>query len=219
MTFSTVTIGIADPEDTGLLCHRCDTPVSKKKWLRVGPFAWRDGICCQTCKADKKTDENYFDPSTAHLEVTADTAHLLDDAEASTAAWFHATKDPNWMDSLNKSASVSAGSVIVHVGVKEAALARIKDVLWMARLGGPQEYFLYEVRLRGSAQLLSEVVDDENEWPSRSNAFENRYGAGDAIRYVNRWETPGSVSLLVDAAAIEVVKVSKRRFAKRASRN
>jgi hypothetical protein len=212
---------IAHPEDTGMRCPRCETPVSLKKWTRVGPQAASNGIRCYLCKGNEKlrdSYDSYFAPDTAKMGVTADSAPLLDDTEAHAAVWFHATHKRNWFDEIQTIGDAQKGNLLVHVGMKATALARIKDALWDKRLHGPQTYYLHEIRLKPEAVLHHSVLNDDNRWPPFSASFERTHGTVNAARYVNRWETPGSISMLVDATMIELTKTIERRFAQRKAR-
>lgn len=116
--------------------------------------------------------------------------------------WYHATdydsyySDGTWEESIIAARS-SDDPFLVHIGSMESAVDR-----------GEVSYAdtLFTLRLRPEFLWSPEVTDDHNCWPEKFSDTQGEFGNfADITRYVNRYEIPGSVSLLVRADALSVV--------------
>lgn len=107
--------------------------------------------------------------------------------EVYKANWHHTTFRQRWLEAMQDLIITPA----LHVGTYEAAMERTKTA--------PAEY-RYVVRVRSDAIIDPEVQPDFNDWP-----YNGRHLKYDVIRYVNRYESPGSISLLVLPRALELV--------------
>ena len=75
-------------------------------------------------------------------------------------------------------------------------------------VGKPAYSFMYTLVLE-TPQIAVQTATDWNRWPTYTT--ENRVNGAvlqpgtDAVRYVNRWEEPGEISLLVKPEVLQVV--------------
>lgn len=110
-----------------------------------------------------------------------------------SAKWFHATSMPDW------ESWVRSPDNVVHLGTPSAAHARIVE---LGRRRPSDVFSIFEVSLSPNARLAPYVSEDLNGWPDRS--YDLPY---EAIRYLNLWEDPGSISLMVSASIITDIKI------------
>ena len=104
--------------------------------------------------------------------------------------WYHATDKKNWLDTVQKN------EVMVHIGTKPSARTMAK---WN------QREHIYVVTVDPAAQVENALVEDTNDWDDYHKELRN-------IRYLNRWESPGQVSLLVEAKHLSLVRVDTSGF-------
>ena len=128
--------------------------------------------------------------------------------------WFHYTweplgpgtvEEPTWLS------SVIAARIWVHVGTwtSSTALARHRkfELSQSAQSGIPRS--LYTVRIKPEHALIDPIVaSDLNYWPDLLEDGPDDGYVGNVVRYVNAFEAPGQVSLLIDPNLLEVVAVS-----------
>lgn len=152
----------------------------------------------------------------AHCSVVSSTADfnvdlqacqqaLLDDSQVRKASWYHVSIQKNWLANVSAFKSVVGGKPMVHVGSKEAAMDRVRDI---GRR--PVPLHLYEVHLRANAELAPGLFRDEDRWPKMSSELAGRnrwpgFSRFGATRYVNHYEASGSISLIVNCDALELV--------------
>lgn len=101
--------------------------------------------------------------------------------------WYHATTNPNWLEEVQ-----STPNLMVHVGSEESAQdmanARLKQ--------GNNKVYIHWLTLSTDTLLDPEFVVDTNDWVDYYDPDIHEYNT---YRYVNDFEHPGSVSLLVKA--------------------
>lgn len=202
---------VVEEGHTGLICPTCDSAMTEAAWEKqINKAGLR--MTCSACGVSTVRwlgQLKNYTPDNAEIGVTAESEKFLDAETSRTSTWFHATTRENWFEGINESEDL-----LVHVGMKSTAEARIAQLL--REDGG--DYYLWEIRLKETAQVNGAILDDKNEWPSRIGDHFNDDYAGyssdyEATRYVNRWETPGALSLLVQAGALEVVEMVKEKIA------
>lgn len=123
--------------------------------------------------------------------------HLLDIKKARKQPfWYHATNDENWpKDNKNP----RQGDVwLAHIGSKESALDRAAHQGYSS---------IYKLTIDPETHWSPHVTDDWNEWPTvlEELDMEIYHKFSEVTRYVNRYEIPGSISLLVASDKIHVV--------------
>lgn len=128
-------------------------------------------------------------------------APILDARVAKATTWYHATTRTHWMKDLLSGKDIPW----VHIGSLEAARDR-------ARVGGTGEivkdHFLYRLRLKPEATINPHIFRDENDWPDHVGqtglGWDSRMNYANANRYLNTFEAPGSISLLIDPRVLEI---------------
>lgn len=145
---------------------------------------------------------------------------FLDVDNVRNATWFHATDVVDWWEqlpagvdtyftadgrSIESVAPTEEGDLMVHIGTRDAALDR-------ALAQSTLDIWLHEVRLRPDTDIRDGVWEDEvTSFPERSGHCTSGPWLGDGVtRYLNRYEMPGSVSLLANPRNLELV--SRKRM-------
>jgi hypothetical protein len=188
---------------SAFVCLGCDESLSRT-WERIltKGFDTYDCLC---------GEESMVDELDVHI-IPSSVGFLNADVTRNTS-WFHSTKVENWDEEVSKlrptfvcGSNEMLSVPYVHLGTLDAAMTRFEDT--KAETG-----WLYEIRIRDEAVIADEVYEDRNDWEQyvRTGFFEGVLEDKkkcDAIRYINRWESVGSISLIMDPRFIEVVAVS-----------
>lgn len=129
--------------------------------------------------------------------VHPSSVELLDKETAQKTTWFHTTSIEHWeVKILEHEKRIP----YVHAGTLEAALDRFEHQ--------KNSYgWVYELQLSDDCILADEVYEDHDRWDySVQEGFTERDGiVKHAIRYINRWESVGSISILLDPRRMKVV--------------
>lgn len=192
-------INVAEPGTSGKRCMDCSEYLPASLVAEVDSFDnYGKTFNCPSCTSIIDWSVGFV-PYT--VEVTPEDAEQLISKEAvKNQSWFHATTVPNWGEEI-----MDAG-VYIHAGSETAAKERVKAV---QHYTPSSEYYIYELRLKNSTKVADDIYYDDNDWPEVINPT-----AGpkrDAIdktkvnRYVNVWESAGTVSLLSDPRLFEIV--------------
>jgi hypothetical protein len=110
-------------------------------------------------------------------------------------SWFHATTVDDWFT------KVVTDRPYVHLGTRAAAEHRTQRVT----RSGPrtlEAHDLYVVRLRHDAEVDPRIHEDSNDWPEFVDGT-----FAPVIAYRNEYEDFGSLSLLADPRALEIVRI------------
>lgn len=105
--------------------------------------------------------------------------------------WYHTTLNPNWFEEVT-----SQEDLLVHIGTKEAAEDMANNFL----VHGHKTVYTYWLKVLSPTSISPDFVLDTNEWPDYYDKYNHAY---DAHRYVNDFESPGSVSMLVRTDRLE----------------
>ena len=191
-------------ETVGLLCEACRTPMLRAEFLEVMLTPKSNTATCRKCSTTihivnaptylKKT----YSPLVADFSLARD------------LTFYHWTDWPNWLPSLQ---DVDREA---HVGSLRAAWERREYRTKVESFGlvGTEEDTVHAVRLSKSAEVNHTLfVDADNPrvprgLPRRTKATRRNdyYNALDTVGlYVNAFEDPGSISLLVPATQLEIV--------------
>lgn len=92
----------------------------------------------------------------------------------------------------------------MHVGSLET-VKYYRDTLDCWR-NNVRDYYVYELRMKNVA-IEKDLLCDKNYWELQNNALENDNVYGYA--YVNRWEAPGSISILARRDIFEIVNITE----------
>ena len=191
---------VAASKNIGLVCPNCEVEVSRKEWAAT----MTDYSVCAHCNTT-------FSPDECELRVESGSTPALDAETARDLTWFHGTAVEDWSQEIltvfdQEEDGDEDNVLLVHIGTYSAAMERIAADRPYSK-GKP--YYLYELRLTAEASVSDFIADDENNWPdSLFEAESGEFAGVNAVRYLNRWETPGSISLLVAANVLEVVGVT-----------
>ena len=128
--------------------------------------------------------------------------------------WYHITVRKNWVGDITEEQDVDY-QPFVHLGSKEAALTRMKALVEdevYAGKNGETQYYCYEVRIKPQAPIADAVLPDDNEIAPAMPVEMNYNYTGDGYeaygvsRYVNEFESHGSISLLAHPSSFEVIE-------------
>lgn len=184
----------------GVLCDSCGfnfdpDNASVEHQIRKGMVCPADG-CYNVISSDSLP-----------VVVRKSESGLLDRGAAQDALWFHATRRENWMETLLSLPETDMPTI--HVGSREAAVSRANG-----EYAASGTWYLYALRVRSNVCVSEAIFADENMCaPWRVGDLYAGYfpGYGAATRYVNAFESIGSISMVGDPRAFEVVDVVKLR--------
>jgi len=135
------------------------------------------------------------------IKVHPDSQKFLNASAVRSSLWHHATYRSNWYVGLDEYSREAGEDILIHLGTREASLDRARTLLGKT---------LYTVKINPEATISPYVVEDDNTWPEGTGDLSvegwNGY-FGDVTRYVNRYEMPGSISLIVNYKMISIVEV------------
>lgn len=180
----------ASGKASALVCAGCDNHFTIKNEARLtGPGNF--GVICSVC-GEKSS---IYD---ADVRVLPSSASFLDVETTKAARWFHATTNAHWLDEITDADIITP---LVHIGTKETALARAEDI--MAYISG--DIYLYELEFSSDVTIGDTFLVDEDDWETEANY--SNYPAP-AMRYVNKWEATGEISMIVDPLYLNLVRRS-----------
>lgn len=194
------------------VCEICGARMSWGQWLNAS-----DLLSLTKChRCDSLVDTGTcLDPSEALLAELREPGYF-------DRTWYHATMRRNW---LSGARGTFGGEFLIHAGDRLTALARA-DSFYESRGISPKgerrlEVFIYSFRFQNSQSFRRELFDDmEMEWPEdRGHERPMRViGNGDSspagdvtmypsfpgAGYYNRYELPGTVSVIAPAKSIDL---------------
>lgn len=192
--------------NAGLSAFRCDTcgnHITKQNESDSPIFHEVPLVECDTCPGEVQQGS---------ITVAPDSVQFLQASAVKDAVWYHATYVDDWFNRVTTGQGMEGEDgdfLYIHVGSEQAARDIARDKYFSA-YGGDLDVVLYQVRLKADAVLSPDVVNDDETWRDFSSVTDETAETmgGDAVRYLNRWEAPGSISLLVDARQLEFVSIS-----------
>jgi hypothetical protein len=194
--------GVIDAGLSPFRCDRCGQHVTEEV-VRFSRIWYEEPLLkCTTC-------EDGFQKGS--VTVVPSSAFLLDVENVRKTSWFHATCVDDWFEKVSSGHGMEKETgdfLYIHVGSEEAARDIAEDKYFRNPRDG-ERISLYELRLVTDLALSPLILNDgETWWDYSSVTAETRAAVGgDAARYLNRWESPGSISLLIDARKLELVSV------------
>lgn len=188
---------------SALRCPHCHEHFRRRQETHLLKEYWGK---CLNCRREVDTD-------VTELSVLPDYHQFFVKKNIFDRVWYHATDKENWYEQVEQSSTMiyvpGQGPVrrdrdhriFVHLGSKESAERRSKD------LGGLP--YMYKVMLL-PGQVANKMFSDINWWPDwyRENDQFNEFC--EINRYVNRYEVPGSISLLTAYGSFRVVERVKK---------
>lgn len=147
------------------------------------------------------------------VSVLSDSARHMDLDTVRGDLWYHSTTSATWMEDIieceeedfaflssYRGEPMVDTTLMVHLGTVEAALDRHRERL------SHETVYMYVLRIADWAPIAEAIKTDENdECPViAQDCPEQGYSVG-ITRYVNLFESPGSISLLANRSMIEIV--------------
>ena len=167
-----------------LLCGTCDCRLTADEASLVQE--WRV-VPCRNCGEDRRMDRNLA------FDVRADHEHLLN---TTPTVWYHVTTRETWNETPE--------TLYVHVGTPQT-VAWYAGECFKTELRHGQTLNFWRVELSDEAQANTEttIYRDNNSWPKHRVPGNVILEFGIAqpawpVKYVNRYELPGSISLLTE---------------------
>lgn len=192
--------------DAGLspfCCGNCGNHIEKSA-ERFSSY-WQEVpvLACKTCG----------DAQAGSITVAPSSAHLLQPTAVKESIWYHATYVEDWFNKVSTGHGMKRETgdfLYIHVG-NENASRDLADSKYFTHPEDGEKIVLYQLKVKADAVLAPSIFNDiETWWDYSSVTAETRTAiGGDAARYLNRWESPGSISLLVDARMLEMVGVEE----------
>lgn len=187
---------------SALRCPHCKAHFRRRQEHKLMTEYWGT---CKVCGKEVDTD-------TTELSILPDYQKFLVKRNLFNRVWYHATDKEDWEDGIRKASTLiyypmqkkymerpDEHRMFVHLGSKETAARRSKDLNGLP--------FLYKVMLLPTANVSPTMFADNNRWPYWLG---ERVAGGQTFtevnRYVNRYEVPGSVSLLAAYGSYRVVE-------------
>ena len=167
-----------------LLCGTCDCRLTVEQAVDIQ--GWLT-IPCRNCGEDMRMDGNLT------FDVRADHEHLL---TTTSTVWYHVTTCETWNETPE--------TLYVHVGTPQT-VAWYAGECFKTELRHGQTLNFWRVELSDEAQANTEttIYRDNNRWPKYrvSDNVILEFGIAQPawpVKYVNRYELPGSISLLTE---------------------
>lgn len=189
---------IAPEGKSGAYCFQCQYHFDKEL-INSGAQAWE----CPGCGSG--TLEGL-----TGVSILPEALEFLDDEAVLNTTWFHTTIREDWDERLK--GHQGEDTPLTHLGTLEAATVRMEDLKRERESEGlaPAQFYLYEVALLPTMSISESLADDDNDsapesvkdW--RRDRFE-KYDLFGCTRYVNMYESVGSISLLANPHHFEVV--------------
>lgn len=197
----TSNIKVAPEGYIGLYCFSCDNYITNSLAEKViHNHETKTAPKCNHCN-----DKLELELMGVDLRYTEQ--KFLNPDNVKKTSWYHITTHPNWHDSITENEDPHL-TPMVHVGSKEAALDRLKDLRkWRSN---ENEYYLYEVKLTSDANINPNILNDENELAPSNVAQANKtkgFNSG-VNRYVNLYEAPGTISLCANPQQLTLIKAT-----------
>ena len=167
-----------------LLCGTCDYRLTVEQAVDIQGWAT---IPCRNCGKDLRMDHNLT------FDVRADHEHLL---TTTPTVWYHVTTRETWHETPE--------TLYVHVGTPQT-VAWYAGECFKTELRHGQTLNFWQVELSDEAQANTEttIYRDNNSWLKYRvpNNMIQEFGIAQPkwpVKYVNRYELPGSISLLTE---------------------
>ena len=198
-----------------MTCEHCGgvTPLTADTYYRESHHAH---ISCAHCAGDI-----HFGPYVMALRDANDP--VLNDEVALRVAWYHTSTVPDWPargraltreevtfvrhvfpDDMADGVRERHESQALHLGTYEAAIESMLRKMRDEDAGGAQ-FWLYRVALRRDSTTIKPGYRNET-LEEISQITQEELGDWNAIRYLNTWESPGSISLAVRPQSLAAVQ-------------
>ena len=198
-----------------MTCEACGdvTPITADIYFRESHHA---RMQCQHCDR-----EIWYGPNAMALREADDPA--LDDDTVYRVAWYHTSAVPGWPAGSRPLTPAQAEVIAqrvspdvveavrerhenqaLHLGTYEAAIESMLRKMRYEDAGGAQ-FWLYRVALRRDGTTIRPGYLNESR-EEISQATQGELGKWGVVRYLNTWESPGSISLAVRPRSLAAVQ-------------
>lgn len=160
-----------------LTCGYCGKYLSREQ---VDEFHTYLAARCRNC--DRVLFEKHINP-----HILKSSQKYLDSEEVLSANWWHSTRKKNWH-------KVVPDDATVHLGTYHSARHRGQHT----EVNKTHPLYLYKVRLKDGVQVNKSIYRDKSDNSRKA-------GKGKTTRYVNIFESPGSISIIARMGDLEVV--------------
>lgn len=143
-----------------------------------------------------------------HSGIKEDALTFYDTDVTLNSHWYHATASEDWFNAITNANPLP----MVHIGTKFAAESRARVMRDSIPHRGKQ-WWIYQLSIKPGTDIAPLVLDDFNgDAPETSDQAEQHllYAENGVTRYLNRYESVGSISLLANPHCLVVV--DKFRF-------
>lgn len=170
------------PGRSALYCPKCNTHLSKYKERK---FLSEYEVVCSTCS-------NHMSEYDITVAVIPTSEKFLRVGAVRESLWYHSTSRKDWDDNV-------PDDVPIYLGTRAAANQRRNHTRNRRR---DDEAFLYTLKLKRNVPILRSVTIDDY----LDDRYTDRKHAHQVVRYVNLFESVGSISLITRRDHFEVVK-------------
>jgi len=175
---------VLEPGDTKTtapkMCPACSRRLNR--WASWKIHVNDDSVKCP-CGA-------WVDVYNMELGIMASSAKFLESSSVLSAWWYHSTTLINWYDEITKN-----DVDWVHIGTRRSARSRLTTEMYN---------LTYKMKISQDAVIAPEIFIDHNRW---SDVQDHVDKSVNVVRYVNRWESVGSISLMVRPEVLHSVVV------------
>jgi hypothetical protein len=176
-----------DDTKSGFLCTDCGKQLSPDNEAAI--LSYESSQCA--CGAYTSGPEDQ------PIGVFAKNLWLLEPSTYEHNRLYHLTKRPNWLEDIKEETDLK-----IHMGTEEASAMRRHD-LELQSANFKDKWYQFSVKFKKSDSmkvLLSEDLEDSWDRISADGAF---------VIYLNRWEQPGSLSVMTTQEFMEINPVAK----------
>lgn len=178
--------------DSHYVCSQCDNVLTIAVEESIS-----DGrrVLCQMCGCDI----NVLD---TNVILDEQYSHVHNDVKrVKNMRWYHISEyDEGCMDFDTENT--------MHIGRLSSLEALVRQrTVWNT---GWEPFFIYELRIKDNTLLGDTILRDNDDWYDVEGDI--YYGCADGYVYVNRFESPGSISVLLKRNCVELVKSWENEF-------
>lgn len=166
----------------------------------------------------------HHDVTEFKIWVRENSAKFLNLDTVRNSFWYHGTHARHWYESLIAGGdpfhhSYGIGEIMVHIGTQPAAEERIRHRQEFNAYRNPlgfEDWCVFTLRIKDNAPIHPVLQKDFDWFPETNNETLGDFDEFDweprgVTRYLNAFENPGSISLLANINALEVVEVNSLR--------
>lgn len=172
---------------SGIECPHCNNTLNQYEASTI--LDYDRTVNCHSCR-------KAMDIETVMIEVgkQKSTYPAYEKENVYKMSWYHSTIKENWEESLD-----SSNSFYAHLGSPQASFDR------QIAENPEKGFWLYEVRIKETANIDDEVTSDENKNYNKMRDSDDSDNDPNVFRYVNKWEDMASISLAANSKQIEVI--------------